>query len=71
MRRRRPERRKILPDPVYNDLVVAKFINNLMEEGRKALPKVFSTLLWILLNPRPRIVALKYSKKRYQILLPF
>ncbi|NQU66304.1 MAG: 30S ribosomal protein S7 [Candidatus Marinimicrobia bacterium] len=37
MRRRRPERRKILPDPVYNDLVVAKFINNLMERGKKSL----------------------------------
>ena len=31
MRRRRPEKREILPDPVYGDLVVAKFINNLMK----------------------------------------
>ena len=27
MRRRRPERRQILPDPVYNDKLVAKFVN--------------------------------------------
>ena len=25
MRRRRPERREILPDPVFNDLIVTKF----------------------------------------------
>jgi small subunit ribosomal protein S7 len=42
MRRRRPEKRKILPDPVYGDLVVAKFINNLMRGGKKSLAeKIF------------------------------
>jgi len=42
MRRRRPEKREILPDPFYNDLVVAKFINNLMERGKKSLAeKIF------------------------------
>ena len=37
MRRRRPEKRQILPDPVYGDLIVAKFINNLMKNGKKSL----------------------------------
>jgi small subunit ribosomal protein S7 len=42
MRRRRPERREILPDPLYNDLVVAKFINNIMERGKKSVAeKIF------------------------------
>jgi len=42
MRRRRPEKRTILPDPVYSDLVVAKFINNLMKKGKKSLAeKIF------------------------------
>ena len=31
MRRRRPEKREILPDPVFNDLIVTKFVNNLMQ----------------------------------------
>ena len=35
MRRRRPDKRVILPDPVYKDMVVAKFINNLMLSGKK------------------------------------
>ena len=37
MRRRRPEKREILPDPVYGDLIAAKFINNLMKQGKKSL----------------------------------
>ena len=42
MRRRRPERREILPDPVYSDLIVAKFINNLMKQGKKSIAeKIF------------------------------
>ncbi|MEE9466507.1 MAG: 30S ribosomal protein S7 [Candidatus Neomarinimicrobiota bacterium] len=35
-RRRKPEARTIQPDPLYDDLVVAKFINNLMFRGKKA-----------------------------------
>ena len=42
MRRRRPEKREILPDPVYSDLIVAKFINNLMKKGKKSIAeKIF------------------------------
>ena len=42
MRRRRPEKRKIVPDPVYGDLVVAKFVNNLMKDGKKSVAeKIF------------------------------
>ena len=44
MRRRRPEKREILPDPVYGDLIVAKFINNIMNGGKKSLAeKIFYT----------------------------
>ena len=42
MRRRRPEKRTILPDPIYKDLVVAQFINYLMKNGKKSLAeKIF------------------------------
>ena len=42
MRRRRPEKRKILPDPIYSDLEVAKFMNFLMIGGKKgASEKIF------------------------------
>ena len=42
MRRRRPEKRKILPDPVFKDLLVAQFINYLMKNGKKSIAeKIF------------------------------
>ena len=42
MRRRRPEKRQILPDPVYNDKFVAKFVNYVMLEGKKGVAeKIF------------------------------
>ena len=42
MRRRRPERRQILPDPVYNDRLVAKFVNYIMNGGKKGIAeKIF------------------------------
>jgi small subunit ribosomal protein S7 len=37
MRRRRPERRVILPDPVYNDKLIAKFVNYIMVGGKKGV----------------------------------
>ena len=36
-RRRAAEKRKILPDPKYKDLVVAKFTNSLMLDGKKSV----------------------------------
>jgi small subunit ribosomal protein S7 len=36
-RRRRAEKREILPDPKFNDLIVTKFMNYVMHEGKKAV----------------------------------
>ena len=36
-RRRRAEKREILPDPKFKDLVVSKFMNNLMLDGKKSV----------------------------------
>ena len=35
-RRHVPEKRQIVPDPKYHDKVIAKFINMLMEDGKKS-----------------------------------
>ena len=35
MRRRKVKERIILPDPRFNDVVVSKFVNNLMLKGKK------------------------------------
>ena len=37
MRRRRPEKRSINPDPKFNDLQVSKFMNYLLVGGKKGI----------------------------------
>ena len=37
MRRRRAEKRQILPDPKYNNLLVSRFINMVMIRGKKSV----------------------------------
>lgn len=36
-RRRRAEKREVNPDPKFGDLVVSKFMNNLMKDGKKSV----------------------------------
>ena len=36
-RRRRAEKREVLPDPKFGDLIVTKFMNSIMYEGKKAV----------------------------------
>ena len=45
-RRRRPEKREILPDPVYGDEVLSKFMNSVMLDGKKSVAEgiVYSAL---------------------------
>ena len=35
-RRRRAERREAVPDPLYGSTILAKFINKVMERGKKS-----------------------------------
>lgn len=37
MRKAKPKKRLILPDPVYNDVKVSKFVNHLMYDGKKSI----------------------------------
>lgn len=45
-RRKSANKREILPDPVYNDLIIAKFVNKMMIQGKKtkAYTQVYSAL---------------------------
>lgn len=36
-RRKGNFKREVIPDPIYNDAVVAKFVNTIMESGKKSL----------------------------------
>jgi small subunit ribosomal protein S7 len=37
MRKAKPKKRYVLPDPKYRDTMVTRFVNNLMQEGKKSL----------------------------------
>ena len=63
MSRRRRERREILPDPIFSDLVVAKFVHNLMLDGKKSIAeKLFYNSLDII-NQREKKDGLDVFKK--------
>lgn len=35
MRKSKPKKRILLPDPIFNDVLVTRFVNNLMLDGKK------------------------------------
>ena len=51
MRKAKPKKRLILPDPVFNDQKVSKFVNHLMYDGKKNISyEIFYTDLEIVKN---------------------
>ena len=46
MRRKKPPKREIIPDPKYHNVLVAKFINGIMNRGKRSLAeRVFYSAL--------------------------
>ena len=70
MRRRRPDKRVILPDPVFNDLIVAKFINNLMLSGKKSLAEKIVYKSIDILSKKKKADGLDAFKKALQNVAP-
>lgn len=51
MRKAKPKKRVILPDPVYGDVKVSKFVNHLMYDGKKSISyEIFYNALEIVKN---------------------
>ncbi len=70
MRRRRPEKRIILPDTKYNDLSVAKFINYIMQNGKKGTAeKIFYGAMNIIEN-KTKTDGIKIFKKGIENVSP-
>src|ERR671929_126554 len=66
-RRRRPEKREILPDPKYGDQVLSKFMNNLMLDGKKS---VAETIVYDALNnvkPAVEVRSRRVGGATYQV----
>ena len=70
-RRRRPIRREILPDPVYADTLVTKFVNCMMIDGKKsASEKIFYGALDIVLKKAAGEEPLQMFKRALENLKP-
>ena len=62
-RRRVPNKRKINPDPKFQDRIVAKFINNLMVEGKKPVAEGITYGAFDLIEERAKEEPLKVFKR--------
>ena len=71
MRRRRPEKRTILPDPLFNDMLAAKLINNIMSDGKKSLAEtIFYTSIEKIENSTKSKDGLEIFKKAINNVCP-
>jgi small subunit ribosomal protein S7 len=62
-RRREVQKRRILPDPKYGDRLVAKFINDLMREGKKSTAEQICYGAFHIAEERSKEDPLKLFKK--------
>lgn len=54
MRKAKPKKRQVLPDPVFNDISVTRFVNHMMYDGKKNLSfDIFYTALEIVKTKLP------------------
>ncbi len=72
MRRKKATKREITPDPKYNDVVLAKFINNTMKGGKKAIAqKIVYTSLDIIKDKTKAKDPLEVFNKALENVSPF
>ena len=69
-RRREVPKRQILPDPKYNDVLVAKFINNLMNDGKKSTAEHIVYGAFDVIHDKTRDDPLKVFKKALENVQP-
>ncbi len=70
MRRRRAEIRNVTPDPVYHDVLVTKFINKIMWDGKKSkAQKIFYDAMDIIAKKTGKD-ALEVFKKAFENVAP-
>jgi len=69
-RRREVQKRKILPDPKYQDRLVTKFINNLMRKGKRSTAEAICYGALDLIQERTNDEPLKVFKKALENIKP-
>ena len=73
MRKAKPKKRLVLPDPVFHDVKVSKFVNHLMLDGKKNTSyRIFYSALEIVKSklPNEEATALEIWKKALENITP-
>ena len=73
MRKAKPKKRVVLPDPVFGDVRVSKFVNHLMSDGKKNVSyTIFYTALEIVKKKLPdeEMTGLEIWKKALENITP-
>lgn len=71
MRKRRAEKRFVKPDPKFNDVLVAKFINYIMWDGKKTTARKLVYDSFDLLEQRTKKPAIEVFKKAVSNVQPY
>jgi small subunit ribosomal protein S7 len=69
-RRREVQKRKILPDPKYQDRLVTKFINNLMRRGKRSTAEMICYGALDIVQDKTKDEPLKVFKKALENIKP-
>ncbi len=62
-RKHKAQQREVLPDPRYNDIVVTKFINSMMYDGKKSIAEKFVYGVFYLAEKKMGEEGIKIFKK--------
>lgn len=71
MRRKKAEKRKILPDPVYQSEMVSKFINYVMRKGKKTIARKIVYGAFNILKEKTKKEPLEIFEKAIENAKPF
>ncbi|MGQ9797813.1 MAG: 30S ribosomal protein S7 [Ignavibacterium sp.] len=70
MRKRRAEKRYVKPDPKYNDVLVAKFINTIMLRGKKSTARNIVYTAFDIIEEKSKKSGLEVFKKAISNVAP-
>ncbi|MGE5480818.1 MAG: 30S ribosomal protein S7 [Chloroflexota bacterium] len=70
MRKRRADKRKLIPDAKYNDIIVSRFINNIMLDGKKNTARRIMYDAFDIIEDRAKQAPLEVFKKALSNVAP-
>ncbi len=69
-RRREAQRRQVTPDPKFNDILVARFVNNVLKQGKKSLAERMLYTALDMIEEKSKEEPLKVFKKAVENVAP-